>query len=697
MGRIAGIQIMIPFYDKKLLQKLKSSLVSIERNANSQTGPRGRRVAWGVMASRDGDLIVPTDLLELGCHCLMACLQDGSSYKIDLSSPQIDGPMARIKSSIPRKKSNPVSIYRSLPRFPLRCQIMPLTIEADPLEEDNLVGGVLEPPAERDYSGRALGLRPSRSLQIGPASLVWTEDWRIAGSLDFRLGGSSQDSGNHQDEAEFIASNDHMEPCQESNACSAPHCTLVTPLFKNGSRGATGEGQPACDDQREPYCIPAASSKVFGFCKIISFSDLHRSPRLREVLQQPKGQPEPPSKVVSLFEFRENQARGIQRKSMESYMEGLLYLEKGAGERALDCFRKAAFKDPFQCNTLFMIGYCLSRLGRHEEAIDSFHQALISEPEDPSFMINGAAHVPEYLTVALESYRNEPAIIEKDWSLLFDLGIICERTGHYSESAEAFKKALELEPADAETWNRLGMALFNAGRHEDSVEAYNKALELEPTYAAVYDNLGVVMGRMGRVQEEISYYRKALEQDSNDPIAHYNLGLACYNQGNFWEAIKEYREAVRLEPENAATLTNLGLVYDELGMFEEAAEKYRGAIEIDPYLVEPRNNLGVILENLGRRDEAREAYTEAVKAAPDYPAAHYNLGVLLFEDSETEKALEHFARVAKLEPENPNVHFYLAIIAFKNNDLGTAMKEQAILTYLDPAMANELSTRLLDQ
>jgi Flp pilus assembly protein TadD len=751
---------MIPFYDKKLLQKLKTSMVSIERGGTSLSGPQGETLSWGVIVSRDGDLIVPTRILVDCCRSLVARLSDGTAHHLDCGSPVTDGPVSRVGSAIPRKKAIPVSMYRSLPRFPVRCQIMPLSAAISPLEQESIVGAVLEPPAENWNHGRALGLRPARSLPRFDAALIWTDDWRIVGAVDFRLQEArprqlaaneiSQSPGVSEYESLFefetagletagletagFENNAGAETSCESEAksgygldseiCAASESVAEAETEADSQIGAEAEaqvGKSGCpknlrphfagnsrpfriesrnhnltQDQGVAYCIPAATSRVFGFCKIISFSELHKGPRLQEISQPGKKHVEPRSKVVSLFEFRENQSGRSPRKSMESYMEGLLYLEKGAGERALDCFRMAANKDPFQCNTQFMIGYCLSRLDNHDEALEAYHLALISEPDDRYMVQDGAAYVREYLTEAIETYRKMQEKVSADWSLLFDQGIINERAGFFSESAAAFKLALKLEPTDAETWNRLGMSLFNAGLHDESIAAYEKALEFEPMYPAVYDNLGVVMGRLGRVEEEIGYYRKALELDPGDAIAHYNLGLAQYNQGQFWDAIKSYREAVNLEPDNAATLTNLGLVYDELGMFDEAALRYASAIELDPYLVEPRNNLGVIYENLGRRDEARTAYTEAVQVAPDYPAAHYNLGVLCFEDGEVEKAHDFFRTVVKLEPENPNAHFYLAIIAFKNNDLGTAMKEQTILSSLDPSMARELSTKLLD-
>ena len=94
-----------------------------------------------------------------------------------------------------------------------------------------------------------------------------------------------------------------------------------------------------------------------------------------------------------------------------------------------------------------------------------------------------------------------------------------------------FRRALELKPGLASTYNNLGMALRAQGRLDEAIAAYRRAVELKADDADLHSNLGIALQETGRIDEAIAAYRRAIELKGDYAVAHNNLGIALEEQG----------------------------------------------------------------------------------------------------------------------------------------------------------------------
>jgi predicted O-linked N-acetylglucosamine transferase (SPINDLY family) len=112
-------------------------------------------------------------------------------------------------------------------------------------------------------------------------------------------------------------------------------------------------------------------------------------------------------------------------------------------------------------------------------------------------------------------------------------------------AAEAFGRALALEPDDGETHYNHGVALQMQGRLSDAARAYQRALAFKPDLIAADFNLGVLFQEQGATDAAIKAYASVLKANPRYADAYKNLGEVLLGAGRIdaWLANFERFEA----------------------------------------------------------------------------------------------------------------------------------------------------------
>lgn len=134
----------------------------------------------------------------------------------------------------------------------------------------------------------------------------------------------------------------------------------------------------------------------------------------------------------------------------------------------------------------------------------------------------------------------------------------------------------------AETFFQQGLALEETGAPiEQAIDAYRKAIELNPAAAGALVNLGTIYYRQRKYAEAERHYERAIEVDSNYPLAHYNLGNLYDEQGDLTRAEQHYATALRLNPSYADAHFNLALLAERRGDFLKAVRHWKSYLKLD--------------------------------------------------------------------------------------------------------------------
>jgi tetratricopeptide (TPR) repeat protein len=130
--------------------------------------------------------------------------------------------------------------------------------------------------------------------------------------------------------------------------------------------------------------------------------------------------------------------------------------------------------------------------------------------------------------------------------------------GPGARARRAFEEGLGLEDRDAVA----------------SANAYRRALELDPTLTDAYVNLGRLRHESGDAGEAARLYHLALEQSPDDPVLHFNLALALEDTRGAEAAISHYERALALDPDFADAHYNVAGLYEQRGRGADALRHY---------------------------------------------------------------------------------------------------------------------------
>jgi len=118
----------------------------------------------------------------------------------------------------------------------------------------------------------------------------------------------------------------------------------------------------------------------------------------------------------------------------------------------------------------------------------------------------------------------------------------------FSDAAEMYRKALEIEPRNPVLLNKLGIAYHQQSMLEAAKRCYERATKVDRSFASSYNNLGTIQYQRKKYRKAISMYKKAIELRPDMPAVYSNLGYAYFAQKHYEDAMAAFRKALELDP-----------------------------------------------------------------------------------------------------------------------------------------------------
>jgi tetratricopeptide (TPR) repeat protein len=376
------------------------------------------------------------------------------------------------------------------------------------------------------------------------------------------------------------------------------------------------------------------------------------------------------------------------------------------------------------CNNAAAQIAAFTHQGNFDAAEDKI-QTLIRNDSDNAllhFVLGTILRRQERFDEALDEFTESSQLMPGFSETHSQLAYLFYRTDDSANALAEARTALSIDPANAEAYRYLGLALYAAGHYDAALNAFDQSLSREPVdspaNADVYFDMGITQRDQGDLRRAAIAYRHALSLRPDFWEAHSNLGVVLHDQGKFDESIAEYRIAKRLRPDEASIRNNLGNTYCDKEDFDSALAEFKdlykqtpewegghnclaraymskqdypsairelkAAIAANPAGAAEHRVLGQALLLSGRDQEAVQALREAVTLNPESGLAHHYLGTALVNTQQLAEAEKEFREALRLEPSADN-HFSLAACLMAQNQYEEALGELEIASRMDPS------------
>ena len=228
-----------------------------------------------------------------------------------------------------------------------------------------------------------------------------------------------------------------------------------------------------------------------------------------------------------------------------------------------------------------LLAWCLYKQDDFKGAAAALDQAIALDPGDETNYLDGGMMLLEHhlleaaltaaekaLEVAPDSYRGHrlKALVEM-------------KMGRVNDAESLYRRAVELNPADAPAIIGLATAQLDKGKAADAEQTLRNALVRLPREAALYQAYGSMLlwgeeadnpSRQARAEQ---YLQKAIVLDNSLAEPHYQLGKLALREDRIREAEQELEAAVRLDPASSKNHYGLAQVYRKLGRGADAARE----------------------------------------------------------------------------------------------------------------------------
>jgi superkiller protein 3 len=201
---------------------------------------------------------------------------------------------------------------------------------------------------------------------------------------------------------------------------------------------------------------------------------------------------------------------------------------------------------------------------------------VIDAPVEEARALFEAGEFERSREVALRALSEQP----EDTSLLRLAGRAGAELGH-DDATQYLRKAVELEPDNADAWRELGDALLSENQLAEATAAFRQTVELRPNDVASLVQLAHAAYAAGDPEEAIAHVRQAVDRDPNSYAARRAL-LEIYRAAQRPDdALAAAEELVESDPTDALALLDVAELYLTLDQPVDASSAFARLRKVD--------------------------------------------------------------------------------------------------------------------
>jgi tetratricopeptide (TPR) repeat protein len=234
-------------------------------------------------------------------------------------------------------------------------------------------------------------------------------------------------------------------------------------------------------------------------------------------------------------------------------------------------------------------------------------------------------------TGALADYQRGAIYAPNYFFLEINTGIVLGAMGRHQEAEPHFRRAIELQPMEAQTYYFYARWLNGQGRTPEAVQNAKAAIDRNPAFFDARYLLMEIYAQQGQWAALRDLAQDTLRLAQGDIRARSYLDRS----NNVASQVTAAAALAQAQPTPEHYL-NLSLLYHQTGKYQECIDAARKALNLRPNYPEAYNNIAAAYEAMSMWDPAIEAAQQALRLEPDYQLAKNNLAWSL-----SQKKLQH--------------------------------------------------------
>lgn len=360
------------------------------------------------------------------------------------------------------------------------------------------------------------------------------------------------------------------------------------------------------------------------------------------------------------------------------YVRTLGDLSGGTGQRetvtrAIEQYREILRVDPTDNEAALQLARLYRLQNQHEKAGEVLRGVLEREPENE-------AAVEQLTQLLLDMGKSAEAIAllerivnrSSTPTLLDLLGDAYTQMHDAAQAEQAFRRAVEAEPGEANHRRGLAQALLAQEKLPAALEQYKKLSELEPDDPENYLRMAQIHRQLRQLDLAEENLLRAKQRAPGSLEVIYHEAMIYEAQGRFDDAIRVLSDAVAgiksqtsLAPASRRTL---GILYEQLGRLYREVENYSAAIFTFQEMLklgpdEDRRARVLMADTYRASRDLPRAVEESRRALELYPkdrSIRVNHALLLGEKGDTDEAAKLLRALLKGSAEDREIYLDLA-------------------------------------
>ena len=245
------------------------------------------------------------------------------------------------------------------------------------------------------------------------------------------------------------------------------------------------------------------------------------------------------------------------------------------------------------------------------------------------------------------------ALNPKALDALNNLANLYSEQKQYDRAVSLYRKALETDSNNWQTYFNLGIALAEAGKEDDAITAFTQAAQINPLHAPSHNVLARLYMEKEKWTRALIHLKKLVELEPQNPGHRLRVGHAYLRMDQPALALEWLQETQRLFPLNLDINELMAEAHYRLKQYPAAITQLEFIIERSPQMLHAHVQLGWILflqDKIGaaiehtKRGLSDEKSDDRMKAL-----AQMNLGLYSLVEGKTEEAEAWYGKVLALK------------------------------------------------